>query len=140
MLRLESFAVSMDEADTILQSMFDMVERLKMPAPELGEYLLPEGHQQVLDELQRRQTARHQQPHKDKQDTARVQRNQEYIEAKGISWTSLAPAADIAKSPWYQLLPQREKEIVAFYSTTVPNAIALTPRSGSTVRACPRGT
>lgn len=112
----------MDEADSILQGMFDMVERLKVPAADLGQYLLPERHQRVLDELQRRQAATRGSSSKDKN---YIPRHQEYIEATGISWTSLAPAAGIAKSPWYQLLPQREKEIVAFYSTTIPHAVAI---------------
>ena len=51
--------------------------------------------------------------------------HQQIVEAKGISWTSLAPSGEIAKSEWFKILPQREKEIIAYYTTTVPAAIAI---------------
>ena len=54
-----------------------------------------------------------------------VQHHREYMASKGISWRTCDAPADVKDSPWFQLCPKREQEVIAFAAVTQPDFIAV---------------
>jgi len=111
----------MDEASDVIDAIFGTVGDLEVPAADLGSFLLPGSDPYVKGELQRRQEAcrgatdrlDYQVKHKD------------FLASKGISWARLQVPAETKASPWYQVLPQREREVLAYAIAAHPELVSV---------------
>jgi hypothetical protein len=93
---------------------FKMVDHLKVPHKSLKSVLLPRSSAIVRDELKRMAKVA-----TGDVSVAYQTLHQQTMASKGVSWRCLTLPESIEKNPWIQLLPAREKEIVAFvYATT----------------------
>jgi site-specific DNA-cytosine methylase len=107
----EAWGMTLEEAEAYCVKMLDLAKSLAHAAPPpLDKFLLNSQDNRLAEELSRRQSS--------KQSVARaatyVEKHQSYMASKGVSWTRLTAPPATEQSPWFQLLPRREQEIVCF--------------------------
>ena len=119
-LRLESFQLLPGTATTLLASMFEVVERLSVPAMPLPSVLLPNKDPRVTAEEARMKEAARGEVSRDY-----IAKHQAFAASKGLSWSTMRPPPAMAKSPWFQAIPQREREIILCRYLLEPDALSV---------------
>ena len=54
-----------------------------------------------------------------------IAKHQAFAASKGLSWSTMRPPPAMAKSPWFQAIPQREREIILCRYLLEPDALSV---------------
>ncbi len=105
-----------------MDSIWQTANDLKMPPVTLSSCLFLDTSRIVQNELQRRSEAR------SDETTLSVSTqalHKTTMASKGIPWALLSAPPWLSDSPWYQICPVREREVLAFYFSLNPNTVSV---------------
>ena len=111
LLDVGAHGLSLSEAVSKAESVFNDMEQLKCAPEPLRNFIMDSESQYVQSELARRQASRRGDSH---QATSWRRTHRRFLQAKGLSGQHAALPRDVRSSPWFDLLPSREKEVLAF--------------------------
>ena len=125
-LDYRAFGVSQEVGEDILRKILKLSLSFGSGPGRLSEWLLPASDPMLVAELQRRQSKSKSDIEKIDKGTGYIKKHQSFMALKGISWTRLQAPPSTANSPWYQVLPRREQEIIAMAMELEPHATMVT--------------
>ena len=110
LLQKEALGLSSAESQRVLHAIFQTVEKLNTRPIAASKLLLKTGDGALEAELCRRQADQNE----DNQCEYDLDLHQAFMSRKGVSWAQLRAPPSTEESAWFQLCPQREKDIIAF--------------------------
>ena len=117
LLQKEALGLSSAESQRVLHAIFQTVEKLQTRPIAAKKLLLKTGDGALEAELRRRQVNQCEGNHFE----SYQELHQAFMSSKGVSWAQLRAPPSTEMSAWFQLCPQREKEIIAFAMTYKPD-------------------
>ena len=115
LLQKEALGLSSAESQRVLHAIFQTVEKLKTRPIAAKKLLLKTGDGALEAELCRRQVNQWVAKHSEGNEFESYQElHQAFMSRKGVSWAQLRALPSTEESAWFQLSPQREKDIIAF--------------------------
>ena len=109
LLQKEALGLSSAGSQRVLHAIFQTVEKLKTRPIAASKLLLKIGDGALEAELCRRQADQN-----EDQCAYDLDLHQAFMSRKGVSWAQLRAPPSTEESAWFQLCPQREKDIIAF--------------------------
>jgi len=100
--------------------MFETTGGLELPPEDLTRCMLPDSHPYVTEGLARRQEEN--QKDKSMQDSAWVSDGARLLQKSNMRWSECVAPAEQCESPWFALMPEREKFALAYTLKHTPGA------------------
>ncbi len=114
-INIKAFGLEPEAAQVLLARMLQTAGRLLVPPLPISQFLLPDTHPRVKEELQRRLSERGADPAGNRTQPQRAwqKKHQDFMARKGISWTTLEPPPATKASPSFKTSVAREQEIIS---------------------------
>ena len=114
---------STSDFDAFFRRFASTVEKMKIPSPGLRSILLDNGDAAIVAELQRREEIKVQGAGKQCQHGKRwVVEHMEFCRKRSIPWP-IVPRDAVERSRWFQVLPEREQELLCIAQHSLGNRI-----------------
>ncbi len=122
LLECATFACTLSEAQSLATSMLEVTKGLYTRTLPWHKFLFTTDHPSVQAELERKLAS----ASGDLPDTTWQEFHKRYLDSQGMSWRQAMAPTETRSSPWFEVLPSRERGVLGFkISQAKINKVAL---------------
>lgn len=123
---MELYGFDLPKAISSAQTMSDTIKSLKLADHiPLTALMLPDDDELVLMELQNWQAIKASRDETHGKDTSWQSKHQDEYQKCGLRWGNLIPTKEMKNSAWFDILTEREKDLVVFTHFSAPDVTSI---------------